>query len=210
MAQGTTNGTLPAVRVVNGSMLPPMTSPKGFTVATAMPLYVWGNYNASNTSGSSLGKNSTIYTWPAGFMADSISILSTNWSDANSTFANKSTCTSGGPTAGATTVNAGVLAGIVPSSTNGYSSSTGIGYSGGVENFFRYLENWNSSTNTWNGAIIVMFPSQYATNYWVQTGNYYSAPKRAWAFDTNFTQQLNLPPLTPQAKGVIRGTWSAY
>ena len=55
-----------------------------------------------------------------------------------------------------------------------------------------------------------MFPSQYATNYWQQTGNYYNAPNRNWAFDTNFVQQAELPPLTPQAKGVIRASWSAY
>ena len=57
---------------------------------------------------------------------------------------------------------------------------------------------------------MVMFPSQYATNSWQQTGNYYTAPARKWAFDTNFIQQVGLPPLTPQAKGVIRGSWNAY
>ena len=44
-----TSTTLPAVRVVNGGILPSQTAPYGFTVATAMPLYVWGNYNASNS-----------------------------------------------------------------------------------------------------------------------------------------------------------------
>ena len=29
-----------------------------------------------------------------------------------------------------------------------------------------------------------MFPSRYATNYWVQTGTYYKAPNRKWAFTT--------------------------
>ena len=54
-----------------------------------------------------------------------------------------------------------------------------------------------------------MFPSQYATNCWQQTGYYYTAPSRSWAFDTNFLIQADLPPLMPQAKGVIRGTWAA-
>ncbi len=202
--------TLPAVRLVNGAMLPPMDAPNGFSAATAQPLYVWGNYNSQNSSGSSLGLNSTTYTWPAGLMGDAITVLSTNWLDTNSVPANKSTCTSGGPTAGATTINAAILAGIVPSAAS-YSSSTGIGYSGGVENFLRMLESWGSSkTLTYNGSIVVMFPSQYATNMWVQTGNYYAAPNRAWAFDTNFMQQGGLPPLTPQSKGVIRAGWNAY
>ena len=71
-----TSTTLPAVRLVNGGMLPLHTAPKGFTVATAMPLYVLGNYNVSNTLGSSIGQNSTTYTWPAALMGDAITILS--------------------------------------------------------------------------------------------------------------------------------------
>jgi len=188
-----TGTTLPAVRVVNGAILPSQTSAKGFTVATAMPMYVWGNYNASNSFGSSLGQNSTTYTWPAALMADAITILSTNWNDS---------VTNKNPTPATTTVNAAMLEGIVRS-TNG-------NYSGGLENFIRLLENWNSAVNLWyNGSIVVMFPSQYATNYW-NYGNYYTAAVRKWAFDTNFTQQAKLPPLTPQAKGVIRATWSGY
>jgi hypothetical protein len=197
-----TGTTLPAVRVVNGGMLPSQTAPKGFTVVTAQPMYVLGDYNASNsaTAGhSSLGQNSTTYTWPAALMADSVTILSDNWNDGTPTK---------NPTAMTTTVNAAMLEGIVRS-TNG-------NYSGGLENFLRLLENW-SSVNLWyNGSIVVMFPSQYATNSWQGPGNaanstyYYGAPVRKWAFDTNFVQQAGLPPLTPQAKGVIRASWNAY
>jgi hypothetical protein len=185
-------------------MLPSQTLGKGFTVATAQPMYVWGNYNSANDSGSSLGQNSTTFTWPAALMADSITILSANWTDANSTFAYKTTCTTGGPTPKTTTVNAAMLEGIVRS-TNGI-------YSGGLENFLRLLENW-SGVNLWyNGSIVVMFPSQYATNYQVapSSSGYYNAPVRKWAFDTNFVSQDGLPPLTPQAKGVIRAKWNAY
>jgi Tfp pilus assembly protein PilX len=189
-----TSTTLPAVRVANGGMLPSQTLGKGFTVATAMPLYVWGNYNSANNLGSSLGQNSTTYTWPAGLMADSITILSGGWNDGT---------TSKKPVASDTTVNAAMIAGIV--------RSTNSMYSGGVENFLRTLESWGSSGDLWyNGSIVVMFPSQYATNHWQQTGNYYDAPTRHWAFDTNFTQQAGLPPVTPQAKGVIRANWNAY
>ena len=189
-----TSTTLPAVRVANGGMLPSQTAPYGFTVATAMPLYVWGNYNSANNLGSSLGQNSTTYTWPAGLMADSITILSGGWNDGT---------TSKKPGASDTTVNAAIIAGIV--------RSTNSMYSGGVENFLRTLESWGSSGDLWyNGSIVAMFPSRYATNYWQQTGNYYDAPTRHWAFDTNFTRQAGLPPVTPQAKGVIRANWNAY
>jgi hypothetical protein len=97
-----------------------------------------------------------------------------------------------------------MLEGIVQSTTNSGK------YSGGLENFLRLLENWNNSVTLWyNGSIAVMFPSQYATNSW-NYGNYYTAAVRKWAFDTNFTQQVGLPPLTPQAKGVVRKEWTAY
>jgi hypothetical protein len=182
---------LPAVRVTDGGMLPVHTLGKGFTVATPQPLYVWGDYNVSNTAGSSLSQNSTIYTWPAALMGDALTVLSDGWKDS---------VTTKSPSGSTTTINAACLAGIV--------QSTNSNYSGGVENFFRLLESWQ--TFWWNGAIVVMFPSQYATNCWQQTGNYYGAPTRNWAFDTNFMQQIKLPPLTPQSRGVIRGSWSAY
>ena len=196
-----TGTTLPAGRVANGARMPSQTAPYGFTVATAQPIYVWGNYNSANDKGSSALQNSTAYTWPAGLIGDSITILSGSWNDGT---------TSKRPGASDTTVNAAMVAGIVRSKSS-YNSSTGIGYSGGVENFLRTLESWGSAGDLWyNGSIVVMFPSQYATNYWVQTGNYYDAPTRHWAFDTNFTVQGGLPPLTPQAKGVVRAIWNGY
>jgi hypothetical protein len=189
-----TGTTLPAVRIYNGGMLPTQTAPKGFTVATAMPLYVYGDLNASNNLGSSLGKNTTTYTWPCGLIGDAITILSDNWNDSTTTKL---------PTPTTTTVNSAMVEGIVQS-TNGI-------YCGGLENFLRLLENWSSSVPLWyNGSIVVMFPSQIATNYQQTTGNYYNAPARNWAFDTNFAVQVGLPPLTPQCKGVIRTNWNVY
>jgi len=179
-----TGTTLPAVRVLNGGMLPSQTAPYGFTIVTPQPMYVYGNYNVSNNFGSSLATNNTAYTWPAALMADAITILSGNWNDASS-----STRILGGSTASTATVNAACLAGIVP--------STNSMYSGGVENYLRTLESWASSTLWYNGSIVASFPSQYATNYWQQTGNYYTAPNRKFAYDTNFVQQAKLPPLTP-------------
>jgi hypothetical protein len=79
-----------------------------------------------------------------------------------------------------------------------------------VENFLRLLENWSGSTLWYNGSIVVMFPSQYATNYWQAPGSspdYYNVPTRKWAFDTNFENYLNLPPMTPTSQAVIRATW---
>ncbi len=198
-----TTTVLPATRVMNGKGLPPQDGGSGFTLATAMPLYVWGDYNATNSSGSSLGANNDTYVGPAALMGDSISVLSDGWVDTNSLAKH-----SGGPNALTTTINAACLEGIVPSNTNNLASNA-EGYSGGVENFLRLLENWSSINLVYNGSIIVMFPSQYATNCWQQTTGYYTAASRKWAFDTNFLIGADLPPLTPKSMGVIRGNWNA-
>jgi len=172
--------TEPGVRVTDGATLPAT----GLTIATQDPLYVEGNYNTT--------------TWePAALVADSINILSGNWSDSNSSK------TLGNRNAKNTTVNAAFLAGIVPSG-NGY-------YSGGVENFPRFLENWSGCTFTYNGSMVVMFPSEIGTGVWKGTGslyNIYNPPTRTWNFDLNFTNPNKLPPLTPAVRTAIRGAWA--
>lgn len=196
---------LPAVRVMDGAQLPaPGGSAKGFTVATEFPIYVWGDYNSQNNGLSALGfygtNGATANTLPGSLMGDSVTILSTNWTDVNS-----STRVSGGPSAANTTVNAAMLSGIVPTNP-----SISGNYSGGVENFLRLLENWSSATLTYNGSIVVLYYSQFATNSWQQTGGYYTAPTRHWAFDLNYTNALKLPPMTPQLRAMIRGNWYAH
>jgi hypothetical protein len=182
---------LPSVRVMNGGSMPLQDGSFGFTLATPMPLYVWGDYNATNIFGSSLSQNSVSYTAPAALMADAITVLSDSWADSSSL-----TIHTGGPAASQTTINAACLSGIVPSNTKNAASDAN-GYSGGVENYFRLLENWSAATFWFNGSIVAMFPSAYATNCWQQTGNYYTAPTRHWSFDTNFFIPSGLPPLTP-------------
>ena len=184
-------GKLTSVRVVNGQQLPP----SGLTIATSLPLYVQGNFNAPDLT---VGSTNTVNTKPASLMGDAISVLSAGWSDSNS----KSSLSQ--RPALNTTVNAAFLAGIVQTT-----NSNGIKeYSGGVENFPRFLEDWSGKTLTYNGSMVVMFPSQYATNFWISPGTYYNPPVREWAFDSNFLQYNRLPPTTPQVQKVIRGQWS--
>jgi hypothetical protein len=182
--------TEPGVRLINGATLPPL----GLTVATPDPLYVQGNFNAS---GGALGSSDTSSTKPAALIGDSINVLSASWSDANSV---KSLSLR---TAANTTVNAAFMAGIVETG-NGY-------YSGGVENFPRFLENWSGRTFTYNGSMIVLYYSQHATGPWRGTGNLYNIynpPNRNWYFDHNFLDPNKLPPLCPSVRAVIRGRWT--
>jgi len=173
---------LPAVRVVNGSVQPT----QGLTIVTPFPIYVLGNYNAS---ASDLGTTNVADTAPAALLGDAVTVLSSNWKDSYTS----TTALSSRPAAN-TTINAATLEGMVPSVTvNGTKH-----FSGGVENFLRLLENWSPATVlTYNGSIVVMFNSRYATNFWQTPGNYYNVPTRFWGFDVNFKNQNKLPPLTP-------------
>jgi hypothetical protein len=183
-----TAAALGAVRVVNGRQLPS----RGLTVATASPLYVLGHYNQTNTA--NLGTPNTSTTLPASLVGDALTVLSGNWSDANSTNAVSFR------TAAPTTVNAALLAGAV--------ETTQGKYGGGMENFPRFLETWGlANTFTYNGSLVKMFPSLYATNAWGKA-NVYAPPKRNWAFDINFNDPAKLPPLTPGLQKVIRSYWA--
>jgi hypothetical protein len=179
------------VRLVNGDTI----LPQGLTVATPNPLYVLGNYNVPAAA---RGTSDTSQTLPASLVADAITILSPTWTDANSSksLANR--------LATSTTVNAAFLAGIVETVSGSYS--------GGVENFPRFLEDWSNATFTYNGSMVVMFDSLYATGLWRGTGtsfDIYNPPTRNWNFDTNFQNPAKIPPGTPSARVVIRGTWTA-
>jgi len=182
-----TASTEPGVKIVEGATLPDL----GLTVVTPNPLYVQGNYNAT---GSDVGKNETANAKPASLIGDSINVLSTAWTDANSSLGISSR------KAKDTTVNAAVLGGIVPSG-GGY-------YSGGVENFPRFLEDWGGKSFTYNGSMVVMFNSKTATAPWGGS-DVYSPPARNWAFDINFLDATKLPPGTPEVRAIIRSEWAA-
>lgn len=98
-----------------------------------------------------------------------------------------------------TTVNAAFLAGIV--------QTTDKSYSGGVENFPRFLEDWSSNIFTYNGSMVVMFYSKVATGLWNGTATYYNPPTRKWAFDKNFMSPLKQPPGAPSFRYLNRGDW---
>ena len=189
-----TSTQLGAVRLSNGRNLP---EKAGLTVATARPLYVWGDYNQTNTA--NLGTTNTITTRPASLVADAVTILSPNWDDAKAT----STSGVGSRVATAVTVNAAILTGVV--------ETTKGKYSGGMENFPRFLETWGTTPVTYNGSMVKMFPSLYATNAWGKNSkgeDVYGAPKRNWAYDLNFNDGAKLPPLTPSLLKVLRGQWA--
>ena len=154
-----TASQLSGIRLTNGTALP-KNGGLGFSVATPNPLYIWGDYNVTNSA--HLHTTNTTSTVPAAIMSDALTILSSSWKDSTSY---TSSDTGPNPSTYAT-VNAAILTGIVPSTGN-----TTATYSGGVHNLPRLLENWTTSRELWlNTSIINLFNSTKATGKFVTPG----------------------------------------
>jgi hypothetical protein len=181
----------PGIVLSNGATL----TPQGLSIATPDPAYIIGNWNVqTNKTTSDAGTANTANTYPSAIFADAITVLSSAWNPANSTLSISSR------NAVTDTVNAAFLTGNVP--------SNGDYYSGGVENFPRFLENWGGDTFWYNGSMVGMFASQIATAPWPGTGVVYDPPNRSWAFDNNFNNPSKQPPMTPSVRYVHRTQWT--
>jgi hypothetical protein len=176
------------VRLLNGSKLASSTfgapNVKGLTVVTNQAAYIQGHYN-------SVSKR------PAAILADSLNILSQSWNDATS--ANTSLAARG--KAGDTTVNAGFLAGTDTTGGPDYEGEVGQDqglYNGGLENYPRLHEDWNDRTLRYRGSFVSLGQPRHVDGQWYIHEPYYEAPDRDWAFDTDFRNPANLPPLCPR------------
>ena len=190
-----TASQLSAIRLAN-ALAPPRNGGLGWSLATPNPLYVWGNYNCTNSA--HLASTNTTSTVTSALMSDALTILSSSWQNAASAGSYSSR-----NAASADTVNAAILTGIVPST--GTSSTT---FSGGVYNLPRLLENWSSDTLWLNTAIINLYNSTKATAKFVNPGTYYSPPTRQFSFDLNFNDPARQPPGMPSALVPIRYNWA--
>jgi hypothetical protein len=171
-----------AIRLKNGATL------KGkLTIVSDNPIYIQGDYNTGvnppSNSGTYTSPTASGYTrWASAIIGDAISVLSNNWAvlgDANSTQARPQRV----PTN--TTINAALVSGNNP--------SNGTTYSGGGENFVRYLEDWNKNSNTfcYYGSMVQLYKSQQAIGAWSGSGNQYQAPTQKWYYDINFSADHN-------------------
>jgi hypothetical protein len=200
-----------AVRLKNGGVLPA----NGLTVASSNGIYIQGDYNTGSTSAttSSVPSNNagnadntdspTVagYTRkPSAVIGDAIVLLSNAWNDANSSLSLSSR------TASNTTVNTAMLAGFMPS---GFTPASGsqYGYSGGANNYPRFLEDWNGKYHTYYGSMVELFQSTSFTGRW-DTGSIYRPPNRCWNYDNTF--DTTSPPGSIDAVAMRRGTWARY
>lgn len=199
------------VRLKKGGTLPNA----GLTIASQNPVYIQGDYNTgTTTSSTAVPANSTGnpnntdspvvsgYTRkPAAVVADAVMLLSNNWSDSNSASSLSSRVASN------TTYNTAILAGFIPSGwdPDGSGGAAAYGYSGGANNYPRFLETWSNKTCTYHGSMVELFRSEVFTGKW-DTGNIYSPPKRRWNYDTLFN--TTPPPGSVDAIATSRGPWA--
>lgn len=197
------------VKLINGAKLPGEGAgsgiAKGFTLVSPNTVYIQGDYNTGTTSSSKPPTNTaTSYTPPtdnpnpyvsgynrvaSAVVGDAVNILSNSWNDANSTAA------VGSRLASNTTINTAIVAGNVP--------TTSSSYSGGIENFARFHEDWTNDYLSIYGALALLFDSAQAKGPWSAAS--YGAPNRRWYYDTLL--QDNNPPGFRVARTYERGRW---
>lgn len=175
------------IRVVNGSQVPN----GGITIVSDNPVYIQGDFNSGRVAGSKEPPSNSGnpddpdvsgYTrQPASVMGDAITLLSNSWSDGNSYSGLTSRVASN------TTVNAALVAGNTPTA-GGY-------YSGGGENFVRFLEDWTGKTFTYYGAMMNMYSSTHAIGKW-GNGNVYEQPTMKWHFDKTLSVDSSGNPVS--------------
>jgi hypothetical protein len=193
--QGATANNHKAIRLRNGNTL----SKEGLTFVTDNPLYVQGDWNTGASAPSSASTADSTrpmdpnYAWrPSAIIADAITLLSNSWQDANSSKGMNIRIASN------TTVNAALVAGNVPT------GSKGTNYSGGGENFVRFLEDWTGKTFTYYGSMLQLYASAYATGTWGR-GNVYLPAQLNWYFDDKFT--LTAPAGTAVMISYVQQRW---
>jgi hypothetical protein len=192
------SGPRHAVRLENGSStnLPrrPDNGLGGFTLGSEEPAYILGDYNAQGGWQDPHAESAVL--------ADTVTLLSNNWSDLNSF---KSPATIAGRIANTSYYRVAIATGKNMNFPQpGFAGvPQDFGTDGGVHNFLRYLEDWGGQTLNYRGSMVSLFYSQYATGVFKCCGTVYNAPTRAYLFDTDFLDLSKLPPGTPRFRDVV-------
>ncbi len=216
-----------ALRLVDGGMdaagtsflphpIAPATSGNGFTVASEVPVYIYGDYNSGPADPffPTQGANGTTPHSAAAVIADSVTLLSNppsgaslpnaniGWSDLESlSFPADMNSRPGNTSYYRVAIAAGKSIPFPQPAWGGQD----FGTDGGMHNFLRYLENRgaNGATVNYSGSLISMYYSQYNTGNFKCCTAVYGAPKRNYFFDTQFLNPANLPPGTPMFQDVV-------
>lgn len=156
--------------------------PTGVTFASPQSFYVQGDFNTTNYQ-------------PASILTDAFAPLSKACITDDMTIhkdggknCNTSTSSLNKTDAVDTAFNGGLLSGT--------DVTIGTQYSGGLENYPRFLENWSNKEWRYRGSFISLDLPTHSDGRWGQA-NVYNAPNRNWDYDSNYNNVANLPPLSP-------------
>jgi hypothetical protein len=185
LAGYTPESTLHAIKIAK-SNIPQLLDET--TLATDNPVYIEGDFNTISQRG-------------AVIIADAINILSNNWATAQAGGTPPGCTNSRFTVATTTTINAAFIAGNVPTPAGGGT------YSGGLENYPRFHENWSGVNCYINGCFINLGASQQATGTWAYGSPRYRAPRRKWGWDINFQNPDYWPPFVPSFLSIERVGW---
>lgn len=201
-----------ALKVVNGGIVGGVNSlpDAGLTIAAENPVYVQGNFNADQTA-PNVDWSNMEPNRPAAIIADAITLLSRNWSDALSFEAPNRM-----PSRAATTTSYrfAAIAGKGLSFTYCGAACGNPGHlygtDGGAGNFFRLLEDWGATGSSpegirYRGSIISLHVNRQAVGAYkfVSSNNHiYNAGPRNFTYDSDFLIPDELPPGTPMFRDI--------
>ena len=199
--------------------------PGAMTIATDQAVYLQGNYNTFAKKPAAImadtitmlsvncvspGKIDApgIPRDPLGAPAANINCLLAPWSDfgsSKSPWTGSDITSSSQPMYGAqpTSVNAAFLSFTLQSwgnlgSNRGY--GYGYWYSGGLNNYMRFVENWNGQSFDYNGSLVSLgVPLEFSGGFRPggRSNSYFYPPGRNFTYDTDFNSFPKLPPMTP-------------
>ena len=212
------------LQLINGQMIPSpsFAANPGMTLVTNAPLYVVGHYNADGVEHADDARtietshytdyNGSHYDEPpAALMADTITLLSTNWATRSGDPLQGNRAFSAESDKWNRVVNtplefsAALVTGISPTIPKGTLMwpSDGAG-SGGAINLPRFLEHWNNRRATIRSSLVALFESEVHTEpYHDYFNHFYTPPTRDWGFNENFEKGI-YPPGTPNVRAFRR------
>ncbi len=177
---------------VVGQGVPSRGSDPGMSFVTNNALYIRGHFNADGAVSAVSSHAPETGEVPVAVMGDSVSFLSANWNDAVTTMS---------PAATTTEYSLAVVGGIRPSNVQGDGT-----YSGGNENFPRFLENWSGQYFYIRTSMVSLFESEVDNSIWGNV-SYYSPPNRAYGYNELFAAGA-YPPGTPLLRTYRRANYT--
>lgn len=161
----------------------------GLTIITPDPCYIHGSFNMTPAADGKLP--------PCALFADSLTALSTRWSDAAND--QDDDYTGPLPTAGDTELNLSLVLNNLPTDEENVVD----GGSGGVHSLIRYLEDWSDKTVKLRGSLVVLNRMRYSRAP-LGEGVSYRTPRRIFIPDPGVFSAAGKPPFAPVGIKVTR------